>query len=144
MLSQTLVHIFLSRTVSGSCLEMPWRPSYAPSKFGDSHGRSFARSLGRSAARSLDRLVAWSLGRSVVRSLDRSVARSLDRSIARLLSKHAWGTTECCLGEPVPPTDPIRFLNLNCKNPSSAAWLGNKQGGQCKHCQQNAEVSVDS
>ena len=27
-------------------------------------------------------------------------------------------------GEPVPPGNPIRFLNPNCKNPSSAAWLG--------------------
>ena len=27
-------------------------------------------------------------------------------------------------GEPVPLTDPIRFLNPNCKNPSSAPWLG--------------------
>ena len=27
-------------------------------------------------------------------------------------------------GEPVPPSYAIRFLNPNCKNPSSAAWLG--------------------
>ena len=30
-------------------------------------------------------------------------------------------------GEPVPPSSPIRFLNPTCKNPSSAAWLGNKR-----------------
>ena len=33
------------------CLEMPWRPSYEPSKFRGSHGRSVDRSLGRSIAR---------------------------------------------------------------------------------------------
>ena len=33
ILSKTLVHIFLSRTVSELCLEMPWSPSYEPSKF---------------------------------------------------------------------------------------------------------------
>ena len=33
MLSQTLDLIVLIRTVSEVCLEMPWSPSYEPSKF---------------------------------------------------------------------------------------------------------------
>ena len=32
---------------------------------------------------------------------------------------------KCWPAEPVPPSYPIRFLNPTCKNPSSAAWLGN-------------------
>ena len=35
-------------------------------------------------------------------------------------------------GEPVPPAHDIRFLNPNCKNPSSAAWLGNHWGARKK------------
>ena len=32
---------------------------------------------------------------------------------------------KCRMGEPLPPSSPIRFPDPNCKNPSSAAWLGN-------------------
>ena len=40
----------------------------------------------------------------------------------------SWGEPpKCRMGEPVPPCHPIRFLNPACKNPSSAAWLGNKR-----------------
>ena len=46
--------------------------------------------------------------------------------------KHTRGTFLNIPGEPVPPADPIRFLNPNPKNPSSAAWLGNKRGDSRK------------
>ena len=39
---------------------------------------------------------------------------------------HTWGNQFPLKPvEPVPPCHPIRFLNPTCKNPSSAAWLGN-------------------
>ena len=42
------------------------------------------------------------------------------------MAKHTRETIQHIPGEPVPPSSPIRFLNPDCKNPSSAAWLGKK------------------
>ena len=106
---------------------------------GRSFARSLARSIARSVARSLGCSIARSLGRLIARSLGCSVARSLARSIARSLARSLdlqhihWGSVKTYPGnqfpmreEPVPPSDPIRFLNPTCKNPSSAAWLEKK------------------
>ena len=37
---------------------------------------------------------------------------------------HMGEPPKCRTGELVPPSNAIRFLNPNCKNPSSTAWLG--------------------
>ena len=56
-------------------LEMPWSPSYDPSKLESSLCRSVARSIGRSIDRSIDRSHAPSPDRSLRCSIDRSIAR---------------------------------------------------------------------
>ena len=59
-----------------------------------------------------------------------------DLWVSNLIKRHSkhtrgiwrmWGEPPTCrTGEPAPPSWPIRFLSPNCKNPWSAAWLGNK------------------
>ena len=49
---------------------------------------------------------------------------------------------KCRMGEPVPPGSTIRFLNPDPKNPSSAAWLGNDDIVNSRHCLSTSIASM--
>ena len=57
------------------------------------------------------------------RSLKRPCRSTFVRIHGGKLKTHL-GNPLADVGEPVLPNDPMRMLNPACKNPSSAAWLG--------------------